>query len=95
MDHVIVAVRQTVRSDKHVLLVTESGNKLVALRGKEFLHAFDIADVTPVRIHFAEKALAGEKQFRAERYGFVNLPAQMLRTMDGASKTPAVSQTFV
>ena len=25
----------------------------------------------------------------------VNLPAQMLRTMDGASKTPAVSQTFV
>ncbi len=26
---------------------------------------------------------------------YVNLPAQMLRTMDGASKTPAVSQTFV
>ncbi len=25
----------------------------------------------------------------------VNLPAQMLRTMDRASKTPAVSQTFV
>ena len=71
MDDVIVAVRKTIRCDEQVLfLIAESGNELVSFGSEEFLHSFDIEDITSVFIDFDVWAVSFGGEGKHQIHGF-------------------------